>query len=568
MNNNLKISSTRVRRLFNYLEDFEKGHIQVPPFQRDFVWTNKQKLQLLDSIKRGYPIGSILFWKPYQELDNQADDLQTVGAYHLPKRHTDFFYILDGYQRLSTLFGCLVNPEKTELEREEAAWKKGFDIIYDLEKDEFTFNKKTSNLEIYKVPLYKFIDGGEFYEFQTDLIRQNIPTEKVEKYLDLYKDFGTKISSYDIPSTDLIGGTIKEAVDIFSRLNSRGKPISNDWKISALSYNKEKNFRLGTEIDNLFSRLQRYNYFHSPKKEANRKLILKCITNSFGDIYFDTLASNDQSTLEDLAVRANFIDVTRKTFAAIEKTVEFLFKELKVLDNKLIPYNIQFIFITDFFNQVNHPNKKQLETLKKWFWTTTYSNYFTISLSQQRKAYKKFQAFIKGENKDPIYYYNEEKKFKTAGFPPKINMGSVRANALALFMLNFQAEILNLKIDTTTNYEILKLFKEEDKISENAIFYIKPDSNKKNKIDWFESSKNYDAYFITTSIKDANLLYNEEEILELRKYILIQFEKAFVESLDIDYTIEESQLSLKPELEALIKNDKKIASNFPSLFLT
>ena len=170
MNNELKISSTRVRRLFHYLEDFEKGYIQIPPFQRDFVWDNKKKLQLLDSIKRGYPIGSILFWKPDKKLAQEDTDLQTVGAYYLPKRQIDFFYILDGYQRLSTLFGCLVNPEQTNLKRDDVLWKKGFDIIYDLEKDEFDFNRKQRSLDIHKVPLYKFIDGGEFYEFQNCLL--------------------------------------------------------------------------------------------------------------------------------------------------------------------------------------------------------------------------------------------------------------------------------------------------------------------------------------------------------------------------------------------------------------
>lgn len=44
--NNLQIN-TRVRRLFQYLLDFEEGKIQVPPFQRDFVWKNDKKNRII-----------------------------------------------------------------------------------------------------------------------------------------------------------------------------------------------------------------------------------------------------------------------------------------------------------------------------------------------------------------------------------------------------------------------------------------------------------------------------------------------------------------------------------------
>lgn len=220
MNNNIQIS-TRVRRLFHYLEDFEKGIIQVPPFQRDFVWTNNQKLELLDSIKKGYPIGSILFWRPNSDLVGDLSDaeLQTIGAYKLPEKKADFFYILDGYQRLSTLFGCLVNPAKTNLKRDSERWNKEFNIIYDLEEDIFKFNRKKNDLEIYEVPLYKFVDGAEFYKFQLQLEHQGVSEEKVNDYLTKYRNLGTKITHCDIPSIDLFGGNSTAAVEIYARLN-------------------------------------------------------------------------------------------------------------------------------------------------------------------------------------------------------------------------------------------------------------------------------------------------------------------------------------------------------------
>ena len=35
----------------------------LPAIQREFVWQTKQIIQLFDSIMRGYPISSFLFWE-------------------------------------------------------------------------------------------------------------------------------------------------------------------------------------------------------------------------------------------------------------------------------------------------------------------------------------------------------------------------------------------------------------------------------------------------------------------------------------------------------------------------
>lgn len=61
-------------RISEYISDFEKGLIQVPAFQRDFVWNNEKKLDLFDSIKKGYPIGSILLWQPNFEKEEYYDN--------------------------------------------------------------------------------------------------------------------------------------------------------------------------------------------------------------------------------------------------------------------------------------------------------------------------------------------------------------------------------------------------------------------------------------------------------------------------------------------------------------
>ena len=45
------------------LQGIEHHHYVLPAIQREFVWTPEQMIALLDSLMRGYPVGSFLFWK-------------------------------------------------------------------------------------------------------------------------------------------------------------------------------------------------------------------------------------------------------------------------------------------------------------------------------------------------------------------------------------------------------------------------------------------------------------------------------------------------------------------------
>jgi uncharacterized protein (DUF2164 family) len=546
MSDNLKIH-TRVRRLFHYIDDFEKGNIRVPAFQRDLVWRTNDKLQLFESIKLGYPIGSILFWRPdfISKEDFVKFEANKMGSYFLPERTQDYFYILDGYQRLSTLLGCLVNPEKTNLKRDDKEWLKEFNIIYNLETDKFEYNKKPnlSELEIFKVPLFRFVDGKEFFDFQKQLLQSDYDKSKIDDYIKKYENFSSNIIDYNIPSIDMIGGNIKEAVDIFSRVNSRGSVIAPDWKVSALSFNKEKGFRLGTEIDDLLKDLKEYNFL-----KIKRELIFACIKNSFGKIFFDQ--SKNSTDLEDLATRVEFVDVTRNTIINIKKAVKFLFDDCAVIDSKLLPYSIQLIFITDFFIKIKNPSNEQLKLLKSWFWFTSFTNYFTSNLTQQRFAYNQFQRFLNNETDNPLYFYQPENAWVVSKLLPKVNLGSVRAKSSVLFMLNKIKNNMPFELGEIRGFKTYSLFSEigeerDNNLVENTIFIINsPNINKNLNISsstkslesWLESTEDYSIFFITEEMKRVySVSKNKNEILKLRRLAIERAEREFVKQFGLDY---------------------------------
>ncbi|MGN8468807.1 DUF262 domain-containing protein [Helicobacter pylori] len=105
------------------------GRYFLPDIQREYVWlkkTDEKKIeQLFDSILRGYPIGSFLFWKlPKEDIaksDEQDSDklnfqlYQFITNYDERKPHNekirieqikrdDLYIVLDGQQRLTSLY--------------------------------------------------------------------------------------------------------------------------------------------------------------------------------------------------------------------------------------------------------------------------------------------------------------------------------------------------------------------------------------------------------------------------------------------------------------------------------
>ena len=239
------------------------------------------------------------------------------------------------------------------------------------------------------------------------------------------------LNDYQIAAVDISYATIEEAVEIFWRVNATGLPISKDWIANALTLSDD--FRLGDEIDNLILELKPYSF-----NNIKRDIIFQCIQNSFGKIYFDF-------KIEELVKRKDFANIAIKSIESIKKSVKFLYENLLVFNHKILPYNSQLIFLTAFFNKLKNtePTEIQILELKKWFWVTSYSNYFSIySLSNQRKAFEQFNLFVNNEKVSPIFNDKVNLKFSTLNFPEKTFMGSVRSKALTLFMINYALGII------------------------------------------------------------------------------------------------------------------------------
>jgi uncharacterized protein with ParB-like and HNH nuclease domain len=97
--------------IYNLLNQIKEGDIVLPAIQRNFIWPERKIEKLFDSIMRGYPIGLILLWETYENIQYRKFDRD-----HIPTNKQTFQdnklknkkkLVLDGQQRLQSLYIAL-----------------------------------------------------------------------------------------------------------------------------------------------------------------------------------------------------------------------------------------------------------------------------------------------------------------------------------------------------------------------------------------------------------------------------------------------------------------------------
>ena len=101
----------------------QRGELRLPEMQRRYVWRAPRVRDLLDSLYRGYPSGSVLVWETEQEQPTRDlavdQDRSPFGGHKL---------LLDGQQRLTSLSAVLRGqPIKVR------GRKRPIDILFNLE---------------------------------------------------------------------------------------------------------------------------------------------------------------------------------------------------------------------------------------------------------------------------------------------------------------------------------------------------------------------------------------------------------------------------------------------------
>src|SRR5437868_7124497 len=108
-------------RLSRLRTQIDRRRFAVPELQREFVWNARKACDLLDSIHRNYPIGTILIWKTGRKNEGELRKTLHILPPYDPA-NPDIYFLIDGQQRLSVLWhflrgeaGCVTNADGKEV---------------------------------------------------------------------------------------------------------------------------------------------------------------------------------------------------------------------------------------------------------------------------------------------------------------------------------------------------------------------------------------------------------------------------------------------------------------------
>lgn len=323
-------------RLASLLSDVERGNIKIPVFQRQYIWSDEQIISLLDSIYRGYPVGSLLMWSTKEELKHERN----VGGFKLPLTPEDYpvNYILDGQQRLTTLYGVFNSDQNTA----DTDLADRFNICYIPDDDIFVHHLSASDKS--KIHLYKILDTTKLL---VELPNFNDEQKsRIAKLTEAFKD-------YEFPIVTIRDRSNKEVCSIFQRINSSGTPLSSLELLTAWTWSDK--FDLRREIDALLDILADKGY-----EKIDQPLLMRMLASI-------ACSSINESDLVDVNPN-ELVTGMGALKKAVLAAVDFLEGQLKIRNIVFLPFPIMMIPIVIFYVEIKKPNAIQLNQLRKWFW--------------------------------------------------------------------------------------------------------------------------------------------------------------------------------------------------------
>lgn len=388
------------------------GRLRVPLFQRQFVWSIQDMLDLMDSVYRGYPIGSILVWDTEAELAS-SDHLGPIFIGSCPPGVVG--YLLDGQQRVSTLVGTLQLPEATDSLRSGVDWR----LYFDLEEQHFCTAPR-EGLDPKLFPVRKLLATGSFFE-ACRAISTTVPQAAAERLLRAADALANAFRNYQLPMIRVSEAQLVTAVTVFTRMNRKGRKMSADELVSALTY-KEGQFHLAQRLDELEQELA-----HRGFQNLNRVFLLRSVLASLDlDIY----ATDWANLMVKEEVRLRLPNAFDDAAKAIHAALDFL-RTLGVTSDRLLPYGLQLVLLGEFFRHCPSPTPDVSALLEQWFWVTSFTGWFGgMNSSQARLALRDIRRMARGEGTD----VSLDLRTPALPFPSRFDGRSARVRAFLLFL--------------------------------------------------------------------------------------------------------------------------------------
>ena len=398
------------------VERVAAGKIRVPKFQRDFVWSQPDLGTLLDSVRRGFPIGSILVW----DTEKGIQSTPRIGPLEIPSgSNGSVGYLLDGQQRVSTLAGTLRLSDDMDPIVDHIDWR----VYYDLEDQTFIDHRKLAlDSDPRYFPVRSLLNTAGFFEACRRIQDQAGDERRALRWLDEADRLSSAFRDYQLPLIHIREADLESAVTVFARLNRTGRKMAADELVSALTY-QEGEFHLASMLNGFKAELRRIGF-----GSLDRVFLLRSVLAALElDIYAKDWA--------DLMVKPEVRERLPEGFKAATQGIRLALKMLRglgVTSDRLLPYGLQLVLLGEFHRICPQPATETVELLSRWFWVTSFTGWFGgVNTAQAKRALEEIRNLAKGTSETVSVV---DLQTPAQAFPDRFDTRSARVRAFLLYL--------------------------------------------------------------------------------------------------------------------------------------
>lgn len=307
------------------LAQIDQGNIVLPAMQRPFVWQEERIARLIDSLLRGFPLGSVMMWRTnkiqrYRKFQKDETSNAAITIDFETNKSNEFYTVLDGQQRLTALYIAIsgtydskklylnvLSGEKGEKDPGATYWDCRFLSQSDVDGLNNPEAEQNDNLPpAYFLPFgcLANIPMRSVYEEIASCAKKLDIQEKDPKYRSISNSFVSCASSLQSDKTILIhlldsdisneATPIEEILEIFVRINSGGLVLQKSDLLMSLLDIEWNNIQ-----PELFRALERINKL-SPFMITRDDLLKSLLLMNNSETRFDRLLQ-DKKKISSLA---------------------------------------------------------------------------------------------------------------------------------------------------------------------------------------------------------------------------------------------------------------------------
>ena len=361
----------------NLIANIEQGQIKIPQFQRKFVCSIEETAGLIDSILKGYPIGTFIIW----ETNDRLRSIRNIGNFQFPDTPdgNTVQYVLDGQQRMTSLYVALRGAKLKDDNGQITDYSEIYVNLTAKSGDPLVLTDKTGYQDAQIIRFVDLLNGS-----------LSLLLSKYKDYIDEIDAYRKAVQTYQFSKIDVKNAPIEVATEIFTRINIGGKPLTLFEIMAAKTYDEAKKFDLSEKYDTLVENLSNVDYdtisSSTVLQAVSVCLVKECTRKSILNLE-----------------KQKFIDIWPQVESAFESAVYYLRSFYKIPVSQLLPYDALLVpFTYYFFHHKDIPAGLQQDLLQDYFWrcvlTSRFSSAAETKLTQDVKQIDKIL-----NDEQPVY---------------------------------------------------------------------------------------------------------------------------------------------------------------------